>query len=814
MTRPLQRPAGRAGIRLGAARRLGLWAGAAVVAVVPLAVTAVAGASPAAASATVAPRPGLRHGAGALPGRGLTLAQAPAGLRAAVRRTLGAPAAAAAGAFEAKLTASDGALYDSFGLSVAISGSTALVGAPGKNSGAGAAYVFTGSGGIWMQRAELTATDAAPGDIFGVSVALSGSTALIGAFRKNSNAGAAYVFTGSAGSWTQRKELTAADAAPGDNFGVSVALSGSTALIGAFSKSTNAGAAYVFTGSGSSWTQRKELTAADAAPGDLFGVSVALSGSTALIGAYGKNSNAGAAYVVTGSGSTWTQRKELTAADAAPGDLFGRSVALSGSTALIGAYGKNSNAGAAYVFTGSGSTWTQRKELTAADAAPGINFGSSVALYRSTALVGAPTVNTGAGAAYVFAGSGGTWTQRAKLTAADDAADGEFGSSVAISGSTPLVGAPGKNGAAYVFGLPYQQGRLTATGGAAADQAGLSVAISGSTAVVGAPGRNAVTGAVYVFTLSLGVWSQRAVLTAAGGAVNSYFGWVVAISGSTVLVGAPGVNGFTGAAYVFTGSGATWAQQKVLTASDPAGGDQFGRAVALSGSTALVGAPDKNANAGAVYVFIGSGATWAQQKELTAADSAASAYFGWSLALSGPTALIGTPGKNTSTGAVYVFTGSGASWAQQAELTASDPATTAYFGWSVGMSGSTAVIGAPGNYNYAGTAYVFTGAGASWAQQAELAPADRVPNDKFGLSVAIAGSAAVIAAPLKYSAAGALYLYGGSGGGWPLLAELTAADAAAGDDLGSSVAISGTTAIAGAPGKNTQTGAAYAYANM
>jgi hypothetical protein len=212
--------------------------------------------------------------------------------------------------------------------------------------------VFTGSGSTWTQRAKLTAANAAANDLFGLSAAISGSTAVLGAPGKNSLTGAAYVYTGSGGSWTQQAKLTAADGFTGDYFGGSVALSGSTTVVGAPLKGTNDGAAYVFTASGSTWTQQAELTAADAAAGDEFGISAAISGSTAMIGANGKNTGTGAAYVFTGSGATWPQQAELTAADAATGDEFGVSVAISGSTAVVGANGKNTGTGAAYVFAG------------------------------------------------------------------------------------------------------------------------------------------------------------------------------------------------------------------------------------------------------------------------------------------------------------------------------------------------------------------------------------------------------------------------------------------------------------------------------
>jgi hypothetical protein len=250
---------------------------------------------------------------------------------------------------QAKLTASDGVSNDYFGYSVAISGNTAVTGAVAKNSLTGAAYVFVRSGTAWSQQAKLTASDGAANDYFGDSVAVSGSTAVVGA-RQNSSTGAAYVFVPSGTTWSQQAKLTASDAAPLDNFGVWVAVSGSTTVVGAFGKNSNTGAAYVFVRSGTTWSQQAELTAFDAAQSDNFGLSVALSGSIALVGASGKSSNKGAAYVFVRSGTTWSQQSELTASDSVSNDYFGVSVALSGSNAVVGAQGKNSFTGAAYVY--------------------------------------------------------------------------------------------------------------------------------------------------------------------------------------------------------------------------------------------------------------------------------------------------------------------------------------------------------------------------------------------------------------------------------------------------------------------------------
>ena len=339
---------------------------------------------------------------------------------------------------QAKLTASDGDALDVFGWSVALSsnGNTAIAGASradGTNAFQGAAYVFTRSGATWSQQAKLISSDGATLDWFGWSVALSsdGDTAIAGAVYADvsghNNQGVAYVFTRSGTSWSQQEKLISSDGAASDAFGWSVALSsdGDTAIAGAYladvSGHTNQGAAYVFTRSGTAWSQQQKLTATNGAMNDKFGVSVALNsdGNTAIAGAYyavvGWNTDQGAAYVFTRSGTAWSQQAKLTAADGAATNLFGVSVALSGdgNTALAGSalacVAGVTNQGAAYVFTRSGTSWSEQEQLVSSDGAMNDQFGISVALSGdgNTALAGANYAdvdgNANQGAAYVFA---------------------------------------------------------------------------------------------------------------------------------------------------------------------------------------------------------------------------------------------------------------------------------------------------------------------------------------------------------------------------------------------------------------------------
>ena len=397
-----------------------------------------------------------------------------------------------------------------------------------------------------------------------------------------------------------------------------------------------------------------------------------------------------------------------------------------------------------------------------------------------------------------------------------------------------------------------QQAELTPSDGGDYDHFGWSVAISGSTIVVGAvchpgtstdcaAGYSGGAGAAYVFAESGGTWSQQQELTASDGAPDDWFGNSVAVDGSTVVVGAPnhklGPNASQGAAYVFVQSGTTWAQEAELTSSDGAAGDYFGWSVAVSGGTAVVGAPHHkfgpNASQGAAYVFVQSGTTWGQEAELTSSDGAAGDKFGWSVAVSGSTAIVGsfshTVGSNAKQGAAYVFVESGGMWSQQAELTASDGAANDYFGYSVAVSGGTAVVGSPGRVTvvrsstYAGAAYVFVQSGTTWSQQAKLIASDGAGDDNFGNSVAVdENTSTAVVGALNHSVGskadqGAAYVFVQSGTSWSQQAELTASDGGTADaQLGTSVAVSGSAAVAGAPwhndGSNKWQGAAYVFA--
>jgi hypothetical protein len=391
----------------------------------------------------------------AVPGKNsLSRSSAPADLRAAVRRTLGSD-----GWIETQnFTEADPGFDPEFGVSVAVHGDVAMIGAQqariGDNDGQGAVYVFQKTNGVWSRTQKLLSDDGQTYDLFGDAIAFEGDTALIGAYgamvNDNFSQGAVYVFKRVDGLWTQTQKITLPDGQMFDNFGYSIALHGSTALIGADGATVGSqdfqGEAFVFDGSSGTWVQTQKLTASDGGIGDIFGYSVAFEGTTAMIGAYANNGYQGAVYVYGLSGGIWTQTQKLVASDGAPNAYFGYATALSGSTLLVGAWGAepggNDMQGSVYVFDGAGGSWTQTQILTASDGSPHDKFGHSVALQGSTALIGADgwSAATAQGAVYAFDGSAGTFIETQRFVASDGAPSYQFGLPVALDGDTALVG--------------------------------------------------------------------------------------------------------------------------------------------------------------------------------------------------------------------------------------------------------------------------------------------------------------------------------------------------------------------------------------
>jgi hypothetical protein len=428
---------------------------------------------------------------------------------------------------QAYLKASNTEFGDKFGLSIAIDNNTLVVGATGESSdatginddqennlkrGSGAAYIFTKRGNNWVQQAYLKASNTSTGDSFGRSVGIHGQTLVVGAPFEDSNAtvvngdqdntealnsGAVYVFTRNGDSWSQQAYLKASNTDAYDFFGFSVAIDNNTIVVG------SAGAAYVFIQRNSSWIQQAYLQAPVAVLQSEFGKIVAISDNTIVIGAtsFGEiNSSAGsrqgAAFVYIRQNGVWNQQAILTASNAHGSAQFGNSVAISGDSIVVGARFEDNNgsnvrssrdaSGAAYVFTRNNGIWKQQSRLQATNTEAEDRFGGKVAIVDNTIVIGAngedsssiginpdPADNgsNASGAAYVFTRNNGIWNQQAYMKASNTEQFDLFGSSLALTRDTVVVGthfedsnATGSNGdqtnneasnagAVYVFDL-------------------------------------------------------------------------------------------------------------------------------------------------------------------------------------------------------------------------------------------------------------------------------------------------------------------------------------------------------------------------
>jgi hypothetical protein len=410
------------------------------------------------------------------------------------------------------------------------------------------------------------------------------------------------------------------------------------------------------------------------------------------------------------------QGPKLTGSGESGKGLFGYRVALSadGNTALIGGSGDNSHVGAAWVFTRSGSTWTQQgAKLTGGGESGKAEFGKGVALSAdgNTVLIGGLLDNGGVGAAWVFTRSGETWSQQgSKLTGGGEVGEGRFAFSVSLSED-------------------------------------------GNTALIGGGGDNGEVGAAWVFTRSGSTWEQQGEKLSGSGEVGkAHFGFSVALSGDgdNALIGGLTDNGEVGAAWVFTRSGSTWTQQGAkLTGGEESGKAEFGESVELSadGDTALIGGYADSGAVGAAWVFTRAGESWTQQgPKLTGGGEVGEGRFAFSVGLSadGDTALIGGGSDNTGVGAAWVFTRSGSTWEQQGgKLTGSGEIGQGHFGFSVALSGdaSTALVGGPADKSEIGAVWAFvnpplipptvvTGAASSVTQTSATLNATVNPNNQ------------------------------------------------------------------------------------
>jgi len=740
---------------------------------------------------------------------------------------------------------------DGMGSSISIHADVAAVGMPSARPNpsinSGAVEIFRQSSGVWAREAFLQPVDVEGGIRFGTAVAVGDNIVVVTAHRTTT--GYIYTFARNGSSWTQVDEF------PVLTFPVSpysIALSGQTLLV------TGGNVVKVYVRSGNGWTQQAVLGPAPREPdgifpppGEVFGGAVAVDGDLAVVPSIDNEPSSNTTeillYVFERSGEIWTQQDRLDLG-ALPLGEYVNSIALSGSTAIIATSATSFPApfqGDVRIFARSQDAWTEQAVENGGAVMP---YSVSVAIDGDRALVGSPgdTVfgEPAAGTAYVFARSGDTWTREAHIyDAAGDGNSTQFGTSVALSGASALVGSPGAyaegglTGKASAFALDGGTWNLTQSiddGSARANEImGQAVALSGDTLLAGAPNARSqipyAFGAAYIYERAGSVWTESARLAPTADTTQG-FGSAVSLSADTAAVGASSDEDI-GAAYVYVRDAGDWPLQQKLSG---AGSDlrYFGWSLALDGDFLAVSEPGNvygngAAPPGVVHLFGRSGSIWSEQSTIQPADATANDAFGFTLAKSGDTLLVGAPAAdvdiNTNAGAVYAYVRSGTDWNLQAKIVAPIPAKGTAFGLSVAVAGDIALIGSGGfgaQVPLAGAAYIYHRSGADWIWQATLdPPAGTEREDSYGRAVALSADATLALVSMPYvnpyyqaPTQGTVFAFRFDGtqwtGGTAFQGSPPPAPYPVADGFGISTSIFGTDIAFGAPGDGL-TGAAY-----
>jgi len=774
---------------------------------------------------------------------------------------------------EATLQADDGEAGDGFGWSVAVHADVAVVGAMGdadNGSGSGSAYVFRFTAGTWVQEAKLLPTDGLSGDRFGSCVAAGADTLLIGAPEADvvgGSSGAAYIFHATGSLWTQVARMVPADAAAGDYFGCSVTLAADAAIVGSRlddDHGTNSGSAYLFVREGADWIEQAKLLASDGAAVDVFGCAVSASGDLGVIGAYGHDGNAvnaGAAYVfwlradVDGDGVPNLQDNCPTVANPEQEDADGDGAGDACDDDVDGDGVPNDTDNCPFTpnsdqrdtdADGLGDACDEDIDndglLNGEDNCPEVANPDQVDADGDAlgdACDNCP-LNTNPGQEDADGDGMGD--------ACDDDIDGDGLDNLPdncptvfnpdqgdleadgvgdVCDNCVTIPNPGQqdedeDGIGDACELP-EDCKLLPPDGAALDWFGHAVAIRGDTVLAGAPGdddQGDESGSVYVFRFDGAGWELEAKLQPADGAAGSRFGESVDLGDDVAVIGAPGNGGgcpdCAGAVYVFRRDGSSWVQEAKLVVSGTVSSG-FGTAVGIDGQVLAVGAPGYASCSGAVYIFRRSAPDWVLDAALYAWCPDQWCGMGSSVALAGEALIAGVPYARGERGSVFPYHWNGTAWVRQPTLAPPEVGSNGQFGLSAGLHADVALVGAPYDGNYAGSAFVFRRSAGTWAQEARLLAPEHAQSRCFGQSVGVWDAVAAVGAPHdseRSLRAGAAYLFRFVGDSWMPGAKLLASDALAEDGLGRSIDVESRWVVVGAIGRDDYgpaSGAVYVF---
>ena len=696
---------------------------------------------------------------------------------------------------------------------------------------------------------------------FGSAVRSDGSAVIVGAVGETAGgvarAGAAYVFSrDTLGNWTQPARLVAPTPEPGSLFGYSVAIDGDIAVVGApeasISGSVAAGRAFVYRRSGDQWQLEQALAMASPCAGCSFGTSVAASAGRVFVSASG-DLVGGSVRVFDRVASTWSQSVVLTSSDASGGDRFGSTIAAYLDTLVVAAVRDDAGGvldrGSAYVFMLSGTgQWSQQAKLEPSVSGAGNTFfGNDIDVVRERVVVGANAFDIGGpdrGAAFVYRRvTGGGWTQESILVAPDAENEDKFGFRVAIgadglsvAASAPQdnIGSVGNSGTCRLFRLVGDQWRqqvtITTPQVVDPDGFGSAIAMSADLLVSAAPLSSGaglpMSGRAFVFdTAPLDCNGDGVPDTDSDGdgIADCSDGDDDGDGASDLVDGCPSdplkvAPGQCGCGSPDTDSDADGSADCV----DECPGDPLKSAPGACGC----GNPDTDADADGTPDCVDSGG--ALTADLPCPIAIAGAQFGWSAAIDGGFAISGAPEATidgaASRGMAAIFRrAASGEWVTDGVITAPNGSVTDRFGARVGLHGDIAVIAAPQARENRGSVYVYRRAGSgSWVLQQVLQP-QLPPSSFFGRAVAVADGVIAVGAPNEgiggAVSQGAVYVYAPSGPGqWSLEAKLVAADGAANDEFGHSVAIRNRLLVCGMPFDDTGAvlnhGSAYVFRRL
>lgn len=748
---------------------------------------------------------------------------------------------------------------EQFGASIDIDGNYAVVGAPGYNNNSGRAFVLYFDGTNWAKIATLTQSSPIEGLNVGYSVSISGDNIAVGCSTYPTLVhGKVFVYTKPTTGWqdmTETAVISNTSSGYYSYFGKSVEITNDIIIVGEENLSIQ-GRVNIYKKPGTEWTNMTNtsavLSATNLSSSDHFGASISYDNDIIVVGAYSNSTNgasAGSAYVFEKPITGWENMTEsaiLTATDVEAYDKFGFKVAISGDYIAISSIGDDdsgSNNGAVYIFKKPLSGWTNATEdqkLTTSDSPSSAELGKSLKMENSTLLIGSNYESSYVGAMYCFTESAGIWSNTATIRATDRNTYDYFGADFAVSGNNILIGKYGdpsnfkNSGSVYSTFLPLSgyteiSDKINAstylTNGL--EYFGTSIDIDGNFAVVGAYGYQNRKGCAYILQKTGANWETIAKLTASNGQTDDFFGYSVAISGDYVVVGNPNSdeNGFNyGSAYIFKKPATGWEEmtetQKITSVYTYG---NFGQSVDIQQNLLIIGAPNSEAGRGSAIIFENISETWTQ-KAILKQSGTDLARIGFSVKINDTVAIVGgnyATNGSVRTGAIFVYNST--NWSNMTETIKINPPDGNegdQFGFSVGLSDSTIVVGAPYNdetgTNY-GSVYVYQNNNLKAKLTASTS------TSMFGFDVDISNDNIIVGANYSTNSIyqdGSAYIFAKPSTGWVNATEnqkITASDYSYSAHFGNAVALQNNNCLIGANNSSVNgynSGSAYYFLNI